>query len=168
MESVQGWDEGWDETDGSSALAVGVGTPRMVGATRSGGQRPVDSTVLRRYDGSHLTLPDLSAAISPHAHQKEAVWRIVSEPTVLLDHAVRADKTGEMIVVSGGCVNPGFVSRTTCSNRCHGTYWRGIAPPAWDRRLGPATGTGGHPLDVRTDPGVNRHDRRVHVAEHKT
>ena len=98
MESVQGWDEGWDETDGSSALAVGVGTPRMVGATRSGGQRPVDSTVLRRYDGSHLTLPDLSAAISPHAHQKEAVWRIVSEPTVLLDHAVRADKTGEMIV----------------------------------------------------------------------
>lgn len=55
-------------------------------------------TVLRDFDGSHLTLEGLSSTISPHQHQLDAVWRVVSEPTVLLDHAVGSGKTGEMVM----------------------------------------------------------------------
>jgi N12 class adenine-specific DNA methylase len=55
-----------------------------------------NSTVLPVYDGSHLTFPGLSQAFQPHPHQRDAVWRIVSEPTTLLAHAVGAGKTATM------------------------------------------------------------------------
>lgn len=43
-----------------------------------------NSHVLPRHDGSHLTLPGLAHHFSPHPHQRDAVWRITSEPTTLL------------------------------------------------------------------------------------
>ncbi|MGV7254596.1 helicase [Mycobacterium kansasii] len=51
-----------------------------------------------RYDGSHLRLPGLSDHFTPHFYQRNAVARIVSEPTTLLDHVVGAGKTGSMVM----------------------------------------------------------------------
>ncbi len=60
--------------------------------------RRFNSHVARAYDGSHLRLPGLSTAFAPRPHQLAAVARIVTEPTVLLDHAVGAGKTGTMVM----------------------------------------------------------------------
>lgn len=51
-----------------------------------------------RYDGSHLRLPGLSDHFVPHFYQRNAVARIINEPTVLLDHVVGAGKTGSMVM----------------------------------------------------------------------
>jgi len=50
-----------------------------------------------RYDGAALALPGQSGR-TPHPHQRDAVARIVNEPTVLLDHVVGAGKTGVMFM----------------------------------------------------------------------
>lgn len=52
----------------------------------------------RRFDGSHLTLPGLSAKYNLYPHQKRAVWRVVQTGNTYLAHAVGAGKTLEMIV----------------------------------------------------------------------
>jgi Type III restriction enzyme, res subunit len=52
------------------------------------------------WDGSHLTLPGLAVGFRPHRHQRDAVWRIVSEPAVLLAHAVGAGKTATMVIAA--------------------------------------------------------------------
>ncbi|WP_241474053.1 helicase, partial [Mycolicibacterium neoaurum] len=51
-----------------------------------------------RYDGSRLSLPGLSDNFVPHFYQRNAVARIISEPTVLLDHVVGAGKSGTMFM----------------------------------------------------------------------
>ena len=51
-----------------------------------------------KYDGKHLTLPGLSHLMTPHWYQRDAVARIISEPTVLLDHVVGAGKSAEMVM----------------------------------------------------------------------
>ncbi|MFW0168770.1 helicase-related protein [Rothia sp. P4278] len=48
--------------------------------------------------GQALTLPGLAPEFVPHPYQREAVARIVNEPSVLLDHVVGAGKTGSMIM----------------------------------------------------------------------
>lgn len=60
--------------------------------------RRFNSHVPRVHDGSHLELPGLSTAFTPRTHQLSAVARIVAEPSVLLDHAVGAGKTGTMVM----------------------------------------------------------------------
>ena len=60
--------------------------------------RMLNSTVLRSYDGSHRTLPGLASWFTPHPHQRAAVDRIVSEPSVGLFHQVGAGKTAEMVM----------------------------------------------------------------------
>jgi len=47
----------------------------------------------RSFDGSHLTLPGASGAFSLYAHQKRAIWRIISSGSTYLAHAVGAGKT---------------------------------------------------------------------------
>jgi N12 class adenine-specific DNA methylase len=47
----------------------------------------------RRYDGSHLSLPGLNAAIQLRPHQKDAIWRAVQSKATLLGHVVGAGKT---------------------------------------------------------------------------
>jgi N12 class adenine-specific DNA methylase len=54
----------------------------------------------RVYDGSHLALPGLGTQFIPHPYQRNAVARIISEPTVLLDHVVGAGKTGTMFIAA--------------------------------------------------------------------
>lgn len=51
-----------------------------------------------KHDGTHLTFPGLSAMFTPHPYQRDAVARIINEPTVLLDHVVGAGKTGTMLM----------------------------------------------------------------------
>ncbi|WP_018704616.1 N-6 DNA methylase [Anaeromusa acidaminophila] len=48
---------------------------------------------LRSYDGSHMLFPGLNQSITLRSHQKDAIWRILQEPTVLLGHQVGAGKT---------------------------------------------------------------------------
>ncbi len=62
--------------------------------------RTFNATVVPRYDGAHLTLPGLSAAFSPHRHQRDAVWRVVSTGDTLLAHAVGAGKTATMVMAA--------------------------------------------------------------------
>ena len=57
-----------------------------------------NSVVLPTYDGSHLTLPGLAENFVPHPHQRDAVWRMLSEPSVLLAHAVGSGKTATMVI----------------------------------------------------------------------
>lgn len=52
------------------------------------------------YDGSQLRLPGLSKHFTPHSYQRNAVARILAEPTTLLDHVVGAGKTGSMIMAA--------------------------------------------------------------------
>ncbi len=57
-----------------------------------------NNIVLRSYDGASPALPGLAAGWTPREHQKAAVARIVSEPSVLLAHEVGAGKTAEMVM----------------------------------------------------------------------
>lgn len=50
--------------------------------------------------GDRLSLPGLSAAITPHPHQRAAVARILASPATLLDHVVGAGKTGTMVMAA--------------------------------------------------------------------
>jgi N12 class adenine-specific DNA methylase len=51
---------------------------------------------LRLFDGSHLTFPGISQAVTLNPHQMNAVWRIMSSGNTLLAHAVGAGKSFEM------------------------------------------------------------------------
>ena len=57
------------------------------------------SIVLRKFDGSALTIPGMNDSINLRPHQKDAIMRIVQtkDSGVLLAHAVGAGKTMEMI-----------------------------------------------------------------------
>jgi N12 class adenine-specific DNA methylase len=60
--------------------------------------RRFNSLVAPKHRGDHLTLPGLSDKFNPHPYQRDAVARIVAEPTVLLDHVVGAGKTGSFVM----------------------------------------------------------------------
>ena len=57
----------------------------------------LNATVLRRYDGSHLKFPgmasDFVALGGLRRHQRDAVWRILSNPATYLAHEVGTGKT---------------------------------------------------------------------------
>jgi N12 class adenine-specific DNA methylase len=57
-----------------------------------------NSLVAPKHRGANLTLPGLSDRFDPHYYQRDAVARIIAEPTVLLDHTVGAGKTGSMLM----------------------------------------------------------------------
>ncbi|MGH9188677.1 MAG: hypothetical protein ACRD0Q_01370, partial [Acidimicrobiales bacterium] len=57
-----------------------------------------NSIALPSYDGSHLSTPGLAHSFRAHPHQRDAVWRILQEPTTLLAHAVGAGKTATMVM----------------------------------------------------------------------
>jgi N12 class adenine-specific DNA methylase/predicted O-methyltransferase YrrM len=59
-----------------------------------------NSVRLRVFNGSHLTLPSSSQRITLHAHQKNAVWRIVQSDNTLLAHVVGAGKTYTMVAAA--------------------------------------------------------------------
>ena len=57
----------------------------------------LNATVLRRYDGAHLKFPGMAADFVAlgglRKHQRNAVWRILSNPTTYLAHEVGTGKT---------------------------------------------------------------------------
>ncbi len=53
-----------------------------------------------RYDGRYLQFPGKSDVFEPHPYQRDAVARILHEPTVLLDHVVGAGKSGTMFLAA--------------------------------------------------------------------
>lgn len=55
-----------------------------------------NNTVLREYDGSHLTFPWINPEITLRPHQKDAVWRMLTSGNTLVAHCVGAGKTWEM------------------------------------------------------------------------
>jgi N12 class adenine-specific DNA methylase len=55
---------------------------------------------LRVFNGCHLTLPSSSEQITLHAHQKNAVWRIIQSDNTLLAHVVGAGKTYTMVAAA--------------------------------------------------------------------
>jgi N12 class adenine-specific DNA methylase/predicted ABC-type ATPase len=57
-----------------------------------------NALVLRKYDGSTRKFPGMAETWKPHPHVKDAVDRIVNEPTALLAHVVGAGKTAEMVM----------------------------------------------------------------------
>jgi N12 class adenine-specific DNA methylase len=77
--------------------------------------RMFNSVVRPNYHGGHLSLPGLAEHFVPRPHQRDAVWRIMSEPNVLLAHPVGSGKTATMVMAAMelrrlGLVNkPGFV-----------------------------------------------------------
>ncbi|HEU5002562.1 MAG TPA: SNF2-related protein [Actinomycetota bacterium] len=73
--------------------------------------RRFNSVVVPRYDGAHLSMPGLAATFSPHGHQRDAVWRILSEPTVLLAHDVGAGKTATMAIAAVELKRLGLVKK---------------------------------------------------------
>lgn len=70
-----------------------------------------NAVVVPDYDGTHLTLPGLSCAFAPHSHQRDAVWRILQERTVLLAHAVGAGKTATMVMAGMELRRLGLVTK---------------------------------------------------------
>jgi N12 class adenine-specific DNA methylase len=52
-----------------------------------------NNLVPSHFDGSHLQLPGASGAFTLYAHQKRAIWRIVSSGATYIAHAVGAGKT---------------------------------------------------------------------------
>jgi N12 class adenine-specific DNA methylase len=62
--------------------------------------RRFNSLVLRDYAafGEALTLPGLADTFTPHTHQRAAVARILSEPSVGLFHVVGGGKTASMVM----------------------------------------------------------------------
>ncbi len=85
--------------------------PDRAGRLASEYNRLFNSTVLPRFDGAHLSLPGLAANFRPHAHQRDAAWRIVSEPTTLLAHDVGAGKTATMVMASQELRRLGLVKK---------------------------------------------------------
>lgn len=57
-----------------------------------------NALVLRKYDGSARTFPGMAESWDPREHQRDAVERIVNEPTAMLAHVVGAGKTAEMVI----------------------------------------------------------------------
>jgi len=70
-----------------------------------------NSIVAPNWDGSHQSLPGLSAAFTPRRHQLDAAWRSVQEPAVLLGHAVGAGKTATMVIAGMEMKRLGLVSK---------------------------------------------------------
>ena len=54
---------------------------------------------LRVFDGSHLAFPGMNRTITLHPHQKDAIWRGMSDGNTLLAHVVGAGKTFTMACI---------------------------------------------------------------------
>lgn len=60
----------------------------------------LNNYVERKYDGSHLTFPDMNASLQLEDYQKNAVCRIISSKSTLLSQQVGAGKTFEMVTAT--------------------------------------------------------------------
>lgn len=105
-------DTGAPEVDAKATILAQVQAEKIAGEFRSWlwsdeerterllteWNRRFNTWVRPAHDGSQLVFPGLSPQFSPHPYQRDAVARILAEPTVLLDHVVGAGKTGTMFM----------------------------------------------------------------------
>lgn len=96
-----------------------------------------NSLVMRDYsaDGQRLRLPGLVSTFNPHPHQRTAVARIISEPSVGLYHGVGAGKTAEMVMGAMELGRLGLVNKPLMVVPNHmleqvTTEWLGLYPAA--------------------------------------
>lgn len=57
-----------------------------------------NTTVQRKFDGSHLTLPGTSKLFNIFDHVKRGAWRVIQTGNTYLAHAVGSGKTFEMVI----------------------------------------------------------------------
>ncbi|HUP69662.1 MAG TPA: DEAD/DEAH box helicase family protein [Acidimicrobiales bacterium] len=69
------------------------------------------SVVVPAHDGSHLSLPGLAETFTPHAHQRDAVARILTDGRALLAHCVGAGKTATMVMAAMELRRLGLVAK---------------------------------------------------------
>lgn len=74
-----------------------------------------NTNVPRKYDGSHLTLPRLSSRYTPHAWQKNAVWRIITNGNTYMAHTVGSGKTLTSAIAAIELKRLGLVKKPTFS-----------------------------------------------------
>ena len=91
--------------------------------------------VARSYDGSHLSLPGLADTFTPRAHQRDAVARILAEPSALLAHEVGAGKTATMVIAAMELRRLGMANKPMVVVPNHMleqfcTEWRSLYPAA--------------------------------------
>ncbi|MCI9093671.1 MAG: DEAD/DEAH box helicase family protein [Coprobacillus sp.] len=60
----------------------------------------LNNYVERKYDGSHLTFPEMNSSLQLEEYQKNAVFRIMSSRSTLLSQQVGAGKTFEMVTAA--------------------------------------------------------------------
>lgn len=65
----------------------------------------MNTSVRRKYDGSHLTLPGVANIVDGREYifrpyQKDATWRAIQNKAVLLDHPVGSGKTGTLAAIA--------------------------------------------------------------------
>jgi N12 class adenine-specific DNA methylase len=60
--------------------------------------RRYNATVLRRFDGSHLTFPGLAEWFKPYSSQRDIAYRIAATPAALCGFAVGGGKTAAMFL----------------------------------------------------------------------
>jgi N12 class adenine-specific DNA methylase len=70
-----------------------------------------NATRPRHFDGSHLKLPGFSRCYTLHAHQLDAVWRIVQSGNTGLFHVVGAGKTAVCAIASMELRRLGFLNK---------------------------------------------------------
>ncbi|WP_033401430.1 AAA family ATPase, partial [Actinokineospora enzanensis] len=73
--------------------------------------RLFNSTVLRRYDGAHLTFPGLAEGFDPYPHQRDMVYQAISTQTALCGHAVGGGKTTIMFMTAMKMRQLGLVTK---------------------------------------------------------
>ena len=66
---------------------------------------------LRSFDGAHLDFPGMNQTITLHPHQKDAVWRVMSDGNTLLAHAVGAGKTFTMAAAGMKMKQAGLIKK---------------------------------------------------------
>lgn len=77
----------WEEPERADRLAEGY-------------NRLFNSTVIRAYDGSHLTFPGMAPDFTPYQSQKDIAYRVAASPAALCGFAVGAGKTAAMFMAA--------------------------------------------------------------------
>ena len=70
-----------------------------------------NSTVLRRYDGSHLTFPGMREGFTPYQSQLDMVYRALCLDAAGCGHVVGAGKTAIMAMIAAKMRQLGFVNK---------------------------------------------------------
>ena len=71
----------------------------------------LNSNVVPKFDGSHLTFPGMTETIRLRAHQKNSVYRIMRDNGGLLNHVVGAGKTFSIIAAAMKLKQVGRISK---------------------------------------------------------